>query len=144
MYVRTLRFSTAYKFLIIKNNLFTIVAPQSKDDTHSQPPDNCAFVPTSPSRPSSLASVPRKRMASSSTILQESIWNGSLPLEIRISPSECRIYDKADPYLVRFSPFPSCLPDLSATDLLSPLAPLPSHANPFTLGNEKQPKGLYN
>lgn len=32
--------------------------------------------------------------------LQEVIWNGSLPLEIRLSPSECRIYDQADQYLV--------------------------------------------
>ena len=32
--------------------------------------------------------------------LQAAIWNGSIPLEIRLSPSECRIYDQADPYLV--------------------------------------------
>ena len=33
--------------------------------------------------------------------LQDAIWNGSLPLEIRLSPSESRVYDQADPYLVR-------------------------------------------
>ena len=31
--------------------------------------------------------------------LQAVIWNGSLPLEIRLAPSECRVYDQADPYL---------------------------------------------
>lgn len=33
--------------------------------------------------------------------LQDVIWNGSVPLEIRLSPSECRIYDEADSYYVR-------------------------------------------
>ena len=33
--------------------------------------------------------------------LQEVVWNGSLPLEIRLSPSESRTYDQTDPYLVR-------------------------------------------
>ena len=32
--------------------------------------------------------------------LQERVWNGSLPLEIRLAPGDCRIYDRADPYLV--------------------------------------------
>ncbi len=32
--------------------------------------------------------------------VQKTIWDGSLPLEIRLSPSDCRIYDKSDPYLV--------------------------------------------
>lgn len=32
--------------------------------------------------------------------LQSSVWDGSLPIEIRLSASECRIYDQADPYLV--------------------------------------------
>ena len=36
--------------------------------------------------------------------LQEAIWGGSLPLEIRLSPAECRKYDQSDPYLVRLSP----------------------------------------
>ena len=35
--------------------------------------------------------------------LQETIWGGSLPLEIRLSPAECRTYDQSDPYLVRLS-----------------------------------------
>jgi autophagy-related protein 5 len=34
--------------------------------------------------------------------IQNSIWNGSLPLEIRLSPSDCRIYDQSDPYLVGY------------------------------------------
>ncbi len=32
--------------------------------------------------------------------LQKAVWDGSLPIEIRLSASECRIYDQADPYLV--------------------------------------------
>ena len=32
--------------------------------------------------------------------LHKAIWEGSLPIEIRLSASECRIYDQADPYLV--------------------------------------------
>lgn len=49
-------------------------------------------------------------MASSNTAqsLQDAIWNGSLPLEIRLSSSECRVFDQADPYLVRrFNPLPT-------------------------------------
>ena len=34
--------------------------------------------------------------------LQEEVWKGSLPLEIRLVASECRIYDQADPYFVLF------------------------------------------
>ena len=33
--------------------------------------------------------------------LQKKVWDGSIPLEIRLSPSECRSYDQSDPYLVR-------------------------------------------
>lgn len=33
--------------------------------------------------------------------LQEAIWRGSLPLEIRLAPDDSRVYDKADPYLVQ-------------------------------------------
>ena len=50
-------------------------------------------------------------------MLQNSIWDGSLPLEIRLSPSECRVYDQADPYLVhypRLSYLPFLLPRLHA------------------------------
>ena len=32
--------------------------------------------------------------------LQDLVWKGSLPIEIHLSPSECRIYDQVDPYLV--------------------------------------------
>ena len=34
--------------------------------------------------------------------LQKLVWDGSLPVEIHLSASECRIYDQADPYLVHF------------------------------------------
>ncbi|KAJ5923414.1 Autophagy protein [Penicillium verhagenii] len=32
--------------------------------------------------------------------IQRSIWNGRIPLEIVLAPSESRVYDKTDPYLV--------------------------------------------
>ena len=32
--------------------------------------------------------------------LQNLVWEGSLPIEIRLAASECRVYDQADPYLV--------------------------------------------
>ncbi|KAL9127329.1 MAG: hypothetical protein Q9217_003768, partial [Psora testacea] len=47
--------------------------------------------------------------------LQAAIWNGSLPIEIRLSASECRVYDQADPYLIqypRLSYLPFLLPRL--------------------------------
>ncbi|KAI9767596.1 MAG: autophagy protein 5 [Geoglossum simile] len=34
-------------------------------------------------------------------LIQKRIWEGSLPLEIRLSPSECRSFDQSDSYLVR-------------------------------------------
>lgn len=35
--------------------------------------------------------------------LQDAIWKGSVPLDIRLSPQECRIFDKANPFLVSLS-----------------------------------------
>ena len=32
--------------------------------------------------------------------LQAKVWDGRLPLEIRLSPSDCKTYDDSDPYLV--------------------------------------------
>jgi autophagy-related protein 5 len=32
--------------------------------------------------------------------LQEKVWDGRLPLEIRLAAEECRTYDKSDLYLV--------------------------------------------
>ena len=32
--------------------------------------------------------------------MEDAVWEGSIPLEIRLSPSECRTFDQADPYLV--------------------------------------------
>lgn len=32
--------------------------------------------------------------------LQERVWEGRLPLEIRLAASECRTYEQSDPYLV--------------------------------------------
>ena len=33
--------------------------------------------------------------------LQEKVWAGSIPLEIRLAASDCRTYDECDPYLVQ-------------------------------------------
>ncbi|KAL8854257.1 MAG: hypothetical protein Q9221_000971 [Calogaya cf. arnoldii] len=49
--------------------------------------------------------------------LQDAIWDGSLPLDIRLSPQECRTYDRSDPYLIqypRLSYLPFLLPRLHA------------------------------
>ncbi|KAF2499269.1 autophagy protein 5 [Lophium mytilinum] len=49
--------------------------------------------------------------------LQAKVWNGSIPLEIRLASSDCRTYDVSDPYLVmcpRLSYIPLLLPQLHA------------------------------
>lgn len=43
--------------------------------------------------------------------IQKTAWNGSLPLEIRLAPSDCRIYDQSDPYLV-IHPFSHASPSI--------------------------------
>ncbi|MCJ1225705.1 autophagy protein 5 [Toensbergia leucococca] len=63
------------------------------------------------------------------TTLQEAVWSGSLPLSIRLSPSECRTYDQADPYLIhhpRLSYLPFLLPRLHSffsPSLIDPSTP---------------------
>ncbi|KAF2015692.1 autophagy protein 5 [Aaosphaeria arxii CBS 175.79] len=34
--------------------------------------------------------------------LRQTIWNGSLPLEIRLHKGDCRTYDDSDPYLIQY------------------------------------------
>ncbi|KAE8354895.1 autophagy protein Apg5-domain-containing protein [Aspergillus coremiiformis] len=49
--------------------------------------------------------------------IQKAVWDGRLPLQIRLTPSESRRYDKTDPYLIsypRISYLPSLLPRLRA------------------------------
>ncbi|KAI4275578.1 MAG: hypothetical protein LQ337_003130 [Flavoplaca oasis] len=49
--------------------------------------------------------------------LQDAIWDGSVPLDIRLSPQECRTYDNSDSYLIqypRLSYLPFLLPRLHA------------------------------
>ncbi|QKX53582.1 uncharacterized protein TRUGW13939_00661 [Talaromyces rugulosus] len=56
-------------------------------------------------------------VSSSVTSIQERIWQGRLPLEIVLDPSECRTYDQSDPYLIsypRVSYLPFLLPRLHA------------------------------
>ncbi|KAK4499920.1 hypothetical protein PRZ48_008106 [Zasmidium cellare] len=40
--------------------------------------------------------------SSSISALQSKIWNGSLALEIRLASSDCRTYDKSEPYLIQY------------------------------------------
>lgn len=42
--------------------------------------------------------------SASANAMQERVWHGRVPLQIVLSPSECRMYDKADPYLVERIP----------------------------------------
>ncbi|OJJ56379.1 hypothetical protein ASPSYDRAFT_47679 [Aspergillus sydowii CBS 593.65] len=63
--------------------------------------------------------------------IQKSIWAGQLPLHITLAPSESRIYDQTDPYLIslsRISYLPSLLPRLKAfffSSLIDPAASAP-------------------
>ncbi|KAF1845794.1 autophagy protein-like protein 5 [Cucurbitaria berberidis CBS 394.84] len=34
--------------------------------------------------------------------LRQSVWNGSLPLEIRLHKGDCRTYNESDPYIIQF------------------------------------------
>lgn len=60
---------------------------------------NLSSVSESPSTnihsvmPASSASIAR---------LQQQIWSGCLPLEIRLAASDCRTYDVSDPYLIQY------------------------------------------
>lgn len=36
------------------------------------------------------------------TSLQSKIWSGSVALEIRLAPSDCRTYDESEPYLIQY------------------------------------------
>ena len=41
--------------------------------------------------------------------IQKTVWDGKLPLEIVLAPSESRTYDQTDPYLVYPALFPIVL-----------------------------------
>ncbi|CAG8184622.1 unnamed protein product [Penicillium olsonii] len=58
--------------------------------------------------------------------IQKTVWDGRIPLEIILAPSEIRTFDKTDPYLIaypRISYFPSLLPRLRAFFASSLIAP---------------------
>ncbi|KAL4815878.1 autophagy protein 5 [Aspergillus spinulosporus] len=63
--------------------------------------------------------------------IQKSVWEGQLPLQIVLAPSESRTYDQTDPYLIscpRISYLPSLLPRLKAffsSSLIDPTASEP-------------------
>ncbi|KAL8826228.1 MAG: hypothetical protein Q9191_003939 [Dirinaria sp. TL-2023a] len=71
--------------------------------------------------------------------LQDTIWNGAIPLEIRLSPAECRVYDQADSYYIqypRLSYLPFLLPRLRAFFASSLINPeLPAHEGWFSFEN---------
>ncbi|KAE8365452.1 autophagy protein 5 [Aspergillus caelatus] len=63
--------------------------------------------------------------------IQKAVWDGRLPLQISLAPSESRIYDQTDPYLIsypRISYLPSLLPRLRAFFASSLIDPS-SHAH---------------
>ncbi|KAF2737864.1 autophagy protein 5 [Polyplosphaeria fusca] len=37
-----------------------------------------------------------------SSRLRQNVWNGSIPLEIRLHKGDCRTYDSSEPYLIQF------------------------------------------
>ncbi|KAL4928324.1 autophagy protein 5 [Aspergillus undulatus] len=62
--------------------------------------------------------------------VQQSIWEGHIPLQITLAPSESRTYDQTDPYLIsypRISYLPSLLPRLKAFFSSSLIDPTASH-----------------
>lgn len=64
--------------------------------------------------------------------LQHQVWGGSIPLDIRLAPSDCRTYNDSDPYLVqptRLSYLPFLLGRIRAFFLSSLI-------NPETPANE--------
>lgn len=64
--------------------------------------------------------------------LQRRIWNGQLPLEIRLAPTDCRTYSESEPYLIQF-------PRLSYLAFLLPRLHAffaPKLINPDTPANE--------
>lgn len=50
-------------------------------------------------------------MAAASQTIRQQIWEGRLPLQINLSRAECRVFDKAEPYIVNTysSRFLSCV-----------------------------------
>jgi hypothetical protein len=65
--------------------------------------------------------------------LRERVWNGSIPLEIRLQKEDCRTYHDSDPYLVCTSTFTMLRPGNPHTDsfmtdtIPTPLLPRPPH-----------------
>ncbi|RMX81107.1 hypothetical protein D0868_16034, partial [Hortaea werneckii] len=59
-----------------------------------QRPQEPAVMPPTPTSSSSAAAA--------ITSLQQKIWHGSLPLEIRLASADCRTYDQSDPYLIQY------------------------------------------
>ncbi|PSK55280.1 Autophagy protein 5 [Elsinoe australis] len=55
--------------------------------------------------------------AAAQSMLQRRIWDGSLPLEIRLAAADCTTYDKSDPYMIchpRLAYLPPLLPRIHA------------------------------
>jgi hypothetical protein len=58
-----------------------------------------------------LPTAPRLEMSGSTVLaaLQTKIWAGRVPLEIRLAPQDCSVYDQTDPLIVSLSPPPAYL-----------------------------------
>ncbi|KAI9890054.1 MAG: autophagy protein 5 [Vezdaea aestivalis] len=74
--------------------------------------------------------------ASLSTLaqIQQTIWHGSIPLEIRLSPAQSRVFDDTDPYFLnvpRLHYLPLLLPRLHAFFSCFLIEPAPAHEGWF-------------
>lgn len=75
--------------------------------------------------------MPPSTPTSSIPALQQHIWAGSLPLEVRLAASDSRTYDQTDPYLV------------SLLCMLPPIANQPFRFNSLTCGQINVPRLSY-
>src|SRR5277367_3998214 len=70
--------------------------------------------------------APRLEMSGSTVLaaLQTKIWAGKVPLEIRLAPQDCKVYDQTDPYIVSPSRVLAALtqPVVCPSHFLSPSA----------------------
>jgi hypothetical protein len=77
-------------------------------DTSSSSPSSSFSFPAIP-KPSS-SGMPPTTTPTDLSALQRKVWEGTIPLEIRLASAECRTYDQSDPYLVRPLPRASAQP----------------------------------
>lgn len=88
--------SAPYLHLLLHLHLHVPFSLCSKSTTVTSKLSIDDHIPSYPGPPKATP------MAQSSALadIQRLVWHARLPLEIRLAPAECRVYDKADPYLV--------------------------------------------